>query len=447
MKTRILPLLLALLLSALPALASNPMDVYNGHILLDDMGEGSCQRFTGAIPLAAVFVSVEASPWTQDSMNAMKSELLTASRMLRSEAAYYGTQLNISLQYHAVTAASAPPLNASRGWVDGVLAELSALSPRTSGESWQNMPLLFFVSTDGRAFAHCETSVQLAEYVVLYQADDSGALRHELRHLFGAKDYSVEPTIEAAALELCPDSIMLTCESDDTVDDVTAYVIGWTIRPASAGLQLLHATSGVTPQDFVDAQIADQRTGLGTSTTDGVTYTGMMLDGVHHGWGQQRWPDGDAYLGYWYQGSRTGQGIYTWEDGSVYTGGFSGGQLHGYGVLRLPTGETYTGEFLNGCLHGHGVFIWPDGTTYAGDFCQDERTGSGCLTMPNGDVYNGEFLQGSFHGTGTYFWADGSSHTGSFAQGDRHGEGVYRDADGGILRGMWQNGSYSGPIE
>lgn len=467
MKHRILLLLLAFMLCT-TALAEDPMALYDGHILLESRDAGPCKRLTGSVQVVVVLVNVQSNPWSEAETAAIRQELLTAARMLRSEAAFYGADVQLSFKFHTVTVSTPPDMNASTVWVDRILRQLPDVPARTVPGAWANTPLLLFCSSQGRAFAHCESAIDRAEYAVLFRGDDSGAIRHELLHLFGAEDYYVEATVAEAAEATFPNSLMLSSDRYATVDDVTAYVIGWTDSPGDKGMQLLAATCDVSAVSLLQSRIANQVTGLGAYTAADYSYTGMMVDGVPEGWGSLTWDGGDVYIGALHQGQPDGTGVYTWADGTVYagdfsdgvrtghgascwsngtiyTGGYQAGQRHGYGVYIWPNGDVYTGDFVDGKRTGHGTLVKADGTVYTGEFVGGSYCGTGTLIFPDGSSYTGTFMSDCFHGSGTYRWPTGASFTGEFKLGQRHGHGIYRRTDGSILEGEWANDAYCVP--
>lgn len=488
---RLICLLTVLLLAlCLPAQAeSSP--IYRSrepHLLLENMNEGPCTALTGLVEVMVVFVDVGDAPWTADRMLAMQQELQSGADQLCREAAAYDAALHIRLNWHMAAADSAPQINDSADWADALLQRIPALADRAEGGIWRDTPVIFCCSSAGRAFAHYTVSLSRPEYAVLFEDSDAHTLRHELLHLYGAWDYYIEPTIDAAAHRSCPDSIMLAAAAEGRVDDLTAYIIGWTDEPTGCATRILQETATVTAEDFEAAREMNQFTGVGELRSGDAVYSGMLVDGVYHGWGQLQWPDGSQYAGEWVQGDFHGEGVYRWASGSTYAGSFVEGARTGFGAYRWANGDRYVGDFINGKRHGRGAYFWttggiyvgdhtdslrtgqgvsiaadgtvytgdfvdgtphgqgtytwPDGSVYTGSVADGRRTGQGVCIWADGAVYTGEFLNDQMHGRGTYFWPDGASHTGEFSGNQRHGTGVYRSADGAILRGLWENGEY-----
>ena len=477
---RILALTMTML-TLCPVLAEG----YDGHLLLSEMNEGTCTTLTDEVEVVVVFVSVDGEPWTDEGIAAMQAELLHAAATLEQEAAGYGAALSMTLNCHETRAASAATLQDSAVWAGDVLATL----PELFYADFTNTPLIFCISTEGRAFAHCEYLRTGTEYLCLYRGDSGATFRHELMHLYGAWDYYLPQDVTAAAQQHCPDSIMLAAEPASRTDSLTAYIAGWTDAPDAAARSLLDATAHVTQAMIDTAQDMNQYTGYTTVQTDEGVYTGMLQDGLMHGFGEMRWNDGSSYTGQWRWHVMHGQGVYTWADGSSYTGSYVEGEKHGSGTQVWADGSSYTGQFVHGRRTGQGIFTWADGSSYtgsfqddvfsgkgvltwndgswyAGDFLNDQRTGSGMMVWPGGTSYTGDFQDGMFHGQGTftwptgdwyrgdfafdvrsgqgtYHWADGSSYTGEFLNGMMHGQGVYRWPDGTVLEGLWQYGEFA----
>ena len=460
-KIRLLCLFTALTLSlCLPWMASA-----EPHLLLEDMNEGPCAALTGQVEAMVIFVNIDGLNWTEDALLSMQQELRSAADQLEREAAGYGAALSIRLNYCMGVTDCLPQLNNSSDWADELLLSIPALADRAESGSWQGVPLIFCCRAEGRAFAHNTVSTARPEYAILFADNDASTLRHELLHLYGAQDFYVEPAIKAAAQRIFPDSVMLSSTAESRVDGLTAYIVGWTGEPGSEAARFLQETASVTEEDFQAAREANQFTGVGVSENDDSVYSGAMVSGVYHGWGQLEWADGDVYAGEWMQGERTGKGVYRWASGSTYAGDFISGRRTGQGAYFWTDGNLYAGDFVDGARtgqgttivadgtiysgsfadgtpHGQGTYTWPNGAIYSGSIVEGSRTGKGVCIWPDGSVYTGEFLNNQMHGFGTYLWADGASYTGEFSANQRHGSGVYRSADGAVLRGLWENGSY-----
>jgi len=53
-----------------------------------------------------------------------------------------------------------------------------------------------------------------------------------------------------------------------------------------------------------------------------------------------------------------------YDDGGMYEGTFKNGLQHGIGTYRLPNGYEYSGEWVDGEILGVGVAKFPNGSVY-----------------------------------------------------------------------------------
>lgn len=487
LKTRLFTLLLTLLMLCTPALAEGSAASYRDHPLLTWKDRGPCRALLGTIRVKVVFVSVGDDSWTLGGIADRKQALQDSFSLLKRSATSYGVTLQFSVQYHNTTASVEPSITNNNEWVDQVLQGIPAYRNRT-GTEWVNGPVIFVCTSNGRAFAHQTAAQDRPEYVVSFHDDSSHVLAHEILHLFGMRDYYMEPRIKAAAQRIFPDSIMLSAENGDSVDPLTAYVIGWTNSLGKKSLELLNETASVTESDYDQARTANQISGFGSISRTHSEYTGVLLDGIPDEWGREVWHSGDVYLGtyesgdrmgrgayswangesyigeyidndrtgygiyYWtdgdtylgdfVDGDRTGHGLYHWADGDIYLGDFDGNQRTGHGLYLWPDGAFYAGDFVDNSRSGTGSYFWPDGSYYIGDFVAGKRNGTGTVTWPDGSSYTGEFRNNAITGQGVYIWADGKIYTGGFLDGKLHGSGTMIYPDGRIRQGIWENGSY-----
>eukprot|EP00746_Dinoflagellata_sp_MGD_P086541 gnl/MRDRNA2_/MRDRNA2_34261_c0_seq1.p1 gnl/MRDRNA2_/MRDRNA2_34261_c0~~gnl/MRDRNA2_/MRDRNA2_34261_c0_seq1.p1 ORF type:complete len:213 (-),score=36.81 gnl/MRDRNA2_/MRDRNA2_34261_c0_seq1:228-866(-) len=94
--------------------------------------------------------------------------------------------------------------------------------------------------------------------------------------------------------------------------------------------------------------------------------------------------NGCEFVGQFVDGLRHGHGVYKIPDGGVYEGQFHKGQLHGYGKYTLPDGRLFAGQWVNSRMHGHGIMTMQDKSSYSGQWRQGIQAGSGVYTNQQG---------------------------------------------------------------
>ena len=83
--------------------------------------------------------------------------------------------------------------------------------------------------------------------------EGQGTIAHELLHQFGAIDFYFPREIEAIAKKYIGDSIM--CNSSvDTVDDLTAYLVGWKDTVSENSYLFLKETMWMSAERFKEAK-------------------------------------------------------------------------------------------------------------------------------------------------------------------------------------------------
>jgi len=133
----------------------------------------------------------------------------------------------------------------------------------------------------------------------------------------------------------------------------------------------------------------------------------------------------DTYEGNFIDGSRQGQGTYTFKkNGDKYIGCYEENAKHGFGKMVYskkygdpekdeaedppapPRGGTYLGNYTAG-IRGRGE-----------KSAADDPSSAGTFNYVNGDRYIGQWRMGKKHGTGTYSYAkDGTQMTGDWVNG------------------------------
>jgi hypothetical protein len=149
-------------------------------------------------------------------------------------------------------------------------------------------------------------------------------------------------------------------------------------------------------------------------------YEGETRDGVYHGMGRQIYYDGTWYAGYFKNGKREGQGIFSYDNG------------------------TYEGEWCNNLRHGIGKYAWNDLRVYVGEWIYGDRSGHGVWTMPNEDRFEGTFKNDDREGVGTVYYHDGRIYTSNFSKDEREGVGKHSWPTGEVLELVLSNGCIIG---
>lgn len=476
-----------------------PAEYQDNHYLIS-MGDGYCETMTGEMLVIFLYVNDPTDGWTDAEKAEAEPALLDELRTLLAEAQSYGAELNIRYIFLSVdiTTEFSSDWDATAWKQEAMInagLEAGYNDQRTMERDYNadQVPVVFLVDEPGRSYAYSYSSGNGFENVTILEKDYS-ALRHEMCHLFGAKDmYFPQETVQAAKQYLENGIMYGDCRGD--IDDLTAFVIGWTDTLSANARGFLDATNSLTEEYIADAKAQDSLTGYGTKYyDDGDYYTGYMVNGVPHGEGTYYWVDGSYYTGTWVNGSREGygelfnadgfsykgqwkadtrhgtgtavyaggdsyvgdhvngerhgKGTYYWADGSYYTGSWVNGSREGYGELHYADGYVYKGYWSEGDRNGYGELTHPDGyTAYTGDWKDDKRHGTGTSVYSGGDTYTGDHVNGNRHGKGKYTWANGAVYDGDWVDGQRTGKGTMTWADGSYYTGDWVDGYQHGSGE
>lgn len=438
------------------------------HVFLKGRGQGACEYFTGDVTMLVIFVDDPEAVWTQEQIEQAKIQVDETIQQIEGDAAAYNVELNLTAEYVTATADFSLDRAQWRSWTANVLESLDIVET-SSGLAFEfeerfgvdSVPIVYCTTRAGRAFANpMQGSPLFNEGVLLYENMD--ALYHEVCHVFGAVDLYFPDEVKDLAEIYYPDSLMY---SGGSMEELTAYLIGWTDTLSGQALQFLQYTAYLT-QEYMDAQHElETYTGYVENFpyNDGV-YTGYLVDGIMHGqgiyesdefrtegtfaygalhgYGTVDYADGRHVEGFFDKGLR--QGVYIGADGNRYEGSFENGKYHGQGIFTWANGDCYEGTFENGLRHGQGILTWVGGTRYEGAFENGERTGYGVIVFPDGERYEGTFVDGYFHGRGLILWANGDRYEGEFANGMRHGQGTYMWADRTTRSGLWSEGEFVG---
>ncbi len=380
---------------------SDPFPQYRDHVFMGPRGGGDCDSLTGNVLITVVFTDEPDTFWTEGDMADYKLGLNTATAKLTADAAKYGVALNITFQYlRAKTTVASTFTNYEAFSTEAIrsagLGEKDRVIPTLKQtHSVKEAPVLFAVNRGGRAFARTHSAADGMEYAILHRAESD--YRHELMHMFGARDYYYPDEAEALAKKYFPSSIMNTADGEAVVDPLTAYLVGWTDELAPEAKSFLDETAWITSAYVTSSVGVETRSGYSTVENDNGTYTGYLLEGMFHGQGKYVWKEGGVFEGTFEYGNPT-YGTLTWAGGTSYTGTFKGWKMHGQGKYSWPSGDYYEGTFVDDVFTGYGEARWANGTRYVGNFQNWKMHGQGTCTFPNGSVQSGTWNEGSFLG-------------------------------------------------
>lgn len=392
---RRMALLMALAFLFLSVLSAHA-EAFDGHPAFRRKDRGTCRELSGRVILRIVYVDEEQSLWTAAEQASFRKTVAETMEQLADAAVVYGKEIQPEFLEFQVAADYDEIAD-----FDAFVAECLRLNRELKQsavllEDVENVCTIFAFVNEKRSLAYADWEGMLNESILANSHDTSWELMHEMLHLFGAVDLYFPAAFEQTAMEYFPDSIMLNTAGSRTVDNLTAYSIGWTDRLDEKAVLFLQATEHVT-QDDLDKAYEDE------------LYNGYTI----------RHNESNTCFGY-----------------------FENGLLNGYGVCKWDNGDWYAGNFQNGIMHGNGTYHWAGGTVYTGSYVNGRRTGEGCLVWADGTLYTGTFEDGKITGEGMYAWKDGSSYSGGVENGAFHGYGIYTDAAGNMMEGQWDNGVF-----
>lgn len=134
-------------------------------------------------------------------------------------------------------------------------------------------------------------------------------------------------------------------------------------------------------------------------------------------------PDGTIYIGHWWLGKMSGNGMEIEPNGTMFEGTYLEGERKGIGRSIYPNGDSYTGQYLNKLPNQFGTYRKADGTTYEGEWINGKQEGQGKESWPNGEVYTGTFKDGIKQGSGELV-TDQMKYVGEFHKNSIQGRGI-----------------------
>ena len=232
-----------------PAVTFNPYT--NGHYFFNTINRGDCRRLQGKVLLVFFLVSDEQSRWDALSVQKLKQAHSNTTKVMTMEAAAYGVELTVEHKYiHCAIGGTLDrddyPTRVREALENGGYPNSAKASRKLRQEyGADSAAILFCVNRADRSFCLPNTNVSGFEYAVLYGKTED--YRHELYHLYGAKDLYLA-SVKHFGEKYFPTSVMM--DSRLVVDELTAYLIGWMDSPTEKVLAFLEDTKHINASNF-----------------------------------------------------------------------------------------------------------------------------------------------------------------------------------------------------
>lgn len=152
---------------------------------------------------------------------------------------------------------------------------------------------------------------------------------------------------------------------------------------------------------------------------NGEIYDGEYVNGIREGKGNYTYLNGDVYegdwkenkrdgigrmfyggkgenangnyYGYWKDGSKCGEGVFTYKNQDLYSGEWKGGSKNGTGTfIFFETGMKMFGTWKDGNFVD-GDWILPNGTKFVGQYDNNRPKGKGLWKFANGNEVEGDY--------------------------------------------------------
>lgn len=231
-------------------------DVSTSHFALRGKNRGPSATLKGNVEIIVVRVSTPQHPWTKEQEERLYKVCRSSVDIMNSEARRYGAKLNLSCAYLDVRIPMEFSRDRNPGWYNWIMRNIfHKESMRALQAHWEaerkkdDTPVMFmFNSWDKSATFLSSTDFPTwdEEYSYIFcdtQMHDN-YLTHELLHQYGAIDYYdyANEGVAEVAKKYFPNSDMLTVSHE--IDELTAYLIGWTDELSPKARAFLKETEG-----------------------------------------------------------------------------------------------------------------------------------------------------------------------------------------------------------
>lgn len=235
------------------------------NFFLSGRNVGASKKLVGNVNLLTVFLKRFSTDWSDSMKDRYYACVREATELLMCEAKKYGVSLNIKC-FHLETSVS--PTSSPMDGFNLVKDYFREKTMEGIQKHYENrmgvdeVPIILAFNETGRSFTYKKNEKELYDTqeisVVFFEENESSVLvkrtiAHELLHQFGAIDFYFPSEIKEIAKKYIGDSIMRE-GSALTVDDLTAYLIGWKDTISANSYWFLKETMWMNATRFQNAK-------------------------------------------------------------------------------------------------------------------------------------------------------------------------------------------------
>lgn len=219
-------------------------DGYDSTFFMNTKNRGDCKAFKGKVLLNFFMVSDGDCHRTEDAFAEFKKTTEDAIYFLNYDSNRFGIDLEIICNYTSISWQEQIPRDNVRSVIPDLLKnagfeDKNQVSSLLSAEfGTDSAAALFCFNRQERSFCFPTKNKNGFEPAVLYGSDED--FRHELLHLYGAKDLYTPERIDQISARFFSDSIM-RISSGFVLDPLNAFLIGWSETLSDAAKKFLEA--------------------------------------------------------------------------------------------------------------------------------------------------------------------------------------------------------------
>ena len=225
------------------------------HFALSGRTYGPCRDLVGEAYVILIFVSTPLHPWNKEKQDEVFRMSWSSIDCMKKEAQRYGANINMrlgSFEYNLPF-----EIDKELKWYYTFLKEFfhtdtiaDILKYYEDYYKVDSAPVIFLFNSWERSYCYMCTRQYPGwneEFGVIFcdtKLHDN-FLTHEFLHLYGAIDLYDHDNegVRAIAEQYFPDSVMM--QETHTIDELTAYLIGWTKTPSAKIMQFLSEIKGL----------------------------------------------------------------------------------------------------------------------------------------------------------------------------------------------------------